>query len=230
MPKTRIPIRDFLSNLPLFRDVKAEGIDRLALRASEVDARRDTLVCRRGGCCNGLHAVVVGQVKLSVETGRGDEKVIELAGPGMSFGEASMFLGKPHIVSATTLTDSKLLHVEKEAVMDEVHRDPKFAQRVIEVLSENLHQRIMDLESFTLHSGTERVADYLLNNELCGKLNGSMRFTLPVKKGIIASRLNLTHEHFSRILHALMNEQLITVDGRDVRVLDAGRLRAYCVK
>lgn len=230
MPKTRIPIRDFLANLPLFREMDPAVIERLALRATEVDARRDTLVCRRGGCCTGVHAVVVGQVKLSVETGRGDEKVIELAGPGMSFGEASMFLGRPHIVSATTLTDCKLLHVEKEAVMDEVRRYPKFAQRMIESLSEHLHKRIMDLESFTLHSGTERVADYLLNNESCGKLNGAMRFTLPVKKGIIASRLNLTHEHFSRILHELVDEQLIMVEGRDVRVLDPGRLRAYCTK
>lgn len=230
MPKTRIPIRDFLSNLPLFKDVDAAGIGRLVLRATEINVPRETVVCRRGSCCAGLHAVVVGQVKLSVETGRGDEKVIELAGPGMSFGEASMFLGKPHIVSAETLTDCKLIHVEKQAVLEEVRRDPEFAQRVIESLSQRLLQRIMDLESFTLRSGTERVVDYLLGHEVRGMFNGAMNITLPVKKGVIASRLNLTHEHFSRILHELMDKRLIKVDGRDVRVLDTGKLRAYCVE
>lgn len=229
MPRTRIPIRDFLANLPLFRAVEEAGIGRLALSATEVDAPRETLVYRRGSLCAGLHAVVVGQVKLSVETRRGDEKVIELAGPGMSFGEAAMFLGKPHIVTAETLTDSKLLYVEKEAILDEIRRDPQFAQRVIENLSQSLYQRIMDLESYTLHSGTERVIDYLLGHELCGMFNGAVSITLPVKKGIIASRLNLTHEHFSRILHELMDERLIKVDGRDVHLLDTGRLRAYCV-
>ncbi|MDP2240793.1 MAG: Crp/Fnr family transcriptional regulator [Burkholderiales bacterium] len=230
MPKTRIPIKDFLANLPLFREVVAAGIDRLALKTTEVDAPRETIVCRRGCCCGGLHAVVVGQVKLSVDTGRGDEKVIELVGPGMIFGEAAMFLGKPHIVSAVTLTDCKLLRVEKEAVLDEVRRDPKFAQRVIESLCYRLHQRIMDLESFALRSGTERVVDYLLCQDLSATPSGAMNITLPVKKGVIASRLNLTHEHFSRILHDLMNERLIKVEGRDVRVLDTGKLRAYCAE
>ena len=230
MPRTRIPIRDFLANLPLFREVEEAGIVRLALSATEVDAPRETLVFRRGSLCAGLHAVVVGQVKLSVATSRGDEKVIELAGPGMSFGEAAMFLGKPHIVTAETLADSKLLYVEKDAILDEIRRDPQFAQRVIENLSQRLHERIMDLESYTLHSGTERVIDYLLGHELCGMFNGAVSITLPVKKGIIASRLNLTHEHFSRILHELMDERLIKVDGRDVHVLDTGRLRAYCIE
>lgn len=230
MPRTRIPIRDFLANLPLLRKVEAAGIERLALNATEIDAPRQTRVFRRGDLSVGLHAVVVGQVKLSVETGRGNEKVIELAGPGMSFGEATMFLGKPHIVTAETLTDSKLLYVKKEAILDEIRRDPQFAHRVIENLSQRLCERITDLESYTLRSGTERVINYLLGHELCAILNGTMRITLPVKKGVIASRLNLTHEHFSRILHELVDERLIKVDGRDVCVLDTGRLREYCVE
>ena len=230
MPRTRIPIRDFLANLPLFREVEEAGIARLALNATEVDAPRETLVFRRGGLCAGLHAVIVGQVKLSVDTRRGDEKVMELAGPGMCIGEAAMFLGKPHIMTAETLTDCKLLYVEKDAILDEIRRDPQFAQRVIEILSQRLYQRIIDLESYTLHSGTERVINYLLAHDLCGMFNGAVSITLPVKKGVIASRLNLTHEHFSRILHELMDERLIKVDGRDVHVLDTGRLRAYCVE
>ncbi len=228
MHRTRIPTRDFLANLPLFRELKEEGIARLVSNTTEIDAPRDTLVCRRGCCCAGMHVVVVGQVKVSVETGRGDEKVIELVGPGMSFGEATMFLGKPHILTAETLTDCKVLFVEKEAILEEIRRDSRFAQRVIESLSQRLCQRIMDLESFTLHSGTERVINYLLGHELGGVVNGAMQITLPVKKGVIASRLNLTHEHFSRILHELMGESLIKVDGRDVRIMDTERLRAYC--
>ena len=37
-------------------------------------------------------------------------------------------------------------------------------------------------------------------------------------KGVIASRLNLTQEHFSRILHELSESGLITVDGRTIRI------------
>ena len=44
---------------------------------------------------------------------------------------------------------------------------------------------------------------------------------------MIASQLNLTHEHFSRLLRELVTEALIEVEGRRVRILDVGRLRAY---
>jgi CRP-like cAMP-binding protein len=139
-----------------------------------------------------------------------------------------MFLDKPYLVTAQTLTDSKLLHVAKEVVLNEVRENPDFSRRVIEVISRHLYQGIVDLESYTLRSGTERVVDFLLNHELHTRFNGALRVTLPAKKGIIASRLNLTHEHFSRILHELMNKRLIEVEGRQVQISDVGRLREYC--
>ena len=48
---------------------------------------------------------------------------------------------------------------------------------------------------------------------------------LPAKKSIIASRLSLTPEYFSRTLHELITVGAIAVDGRQITVLDAGRLR-----
>ena len=51
--------------------------------------------------------------------------------------------------------------------------------------------------------------------------------TLPIGKGVIASRLNLTPQHFSRILHELTAQRLITVEGRKVVITDLERLRAY---
>ena len=54
--------------------------------------------------------------------------------------------------------------------------------------------------------------------------------TLQEKKGIIASQLNLTHEHFSRILRGLATAAMVEVDGRIVRIRDVDRLRAYCLE
>lgn len=53
------------------------------------------------------------------------------------------------------------------------------------------------------------------------------QLTLPTSKGVIASRLNLTLEHFSRILHELTAAGLIAIDGRTVPILDLERLRTY---
>ena len=46
-------------------------------------------------------------------------------------------------------------------------------------------------------------------------------------KSVVVSRLNMTPEHFSRVLHELQAGGLIEVDGRTVRILDLEGLRSY---
>ena len=54
---------------------------------------------------------------------------------------------------------------------------------------------------------------------------GGDQFTLAASKGVLASRLNLTPEHFSRILADLCSQQLITFKGRQISLLDRAGLR-----
>lgn len=227
MPKCRIRLQDFLSNVPLFRNLDTVQIARLAVGASEIEAGRGDIVYHRGDSCHGLYFVIYGQVKQSLQTNRGDEMVVELIGPGMSFGEAPLFSGKPYIFTAQTLADSKLLHVAKEVLMEELERDCQFARRVISRLGNRLYQRLGELEGYFLNSGTERVVRYLLRVENACCAGDVDHVTLPATKGVIASRLNLTHEHFSRILRELITAGLIEVDGRDVRILNKKRLYGY---
>ena len=78
-----------------------------------------------------------------------------------------------------------------------------------------------------MRSGTERVAGYLLSRLPPHPVNGHAVITLPAKKGVIASQLNLTHEHFSRLLHKIEAAGLIRVNGREILISDIGRLRTY---
>jgi CRP-like cAMP-binding protein len=174
-----------------------------------------------------LYVVVYGQIKLAVQTDRGDEMVVELTGPGMTFGEPPLFSGKPHVLTAEALADSKLVHIAKEVLLDQLECDPQFARRVIAVLSNRLYQRLSELEAYFLNSGTERVVRYLLRAETPCSAGDVEQLTLPAPKGVIASRLNLTHEHFSRILRELITAGLIEVDGREVRILNKERLFGY---
>jgi CRP-like cAMP-binding protein len=226
MPATKIKTQSFLANLPLFRELDPSEIDRLAAGTVERHVERGTVVANKGDPVDGLHVVVYGQVKLSLSTPQGDEKVVEVIGPGFSFGEALMFLGKPYIVTVTALADSLLLFVRKDTVIEGIERDPTFARRMLAGLSRKLHNLMSDLEAVTLKSGRERVIGYLVRQE--GAVpDGDAPYTvaLPVSKAIVASRLNLTPEHFSRILHELVTGGLIEVEGRAVRILDPRRLR-----
>jgi len=221
MDKAKIKVQTFLSQVPLFNSMRAEELDRIALGTTQVRLERGQMVFERGDACVGFHQVVFGQVKLSFTTAGGAEKVIELIGPGHSFGEALMFMGSPYIVSAQATEDSLLLHVSKPAIFREIDHDSSFAHKMLAGLSQRMHSLMCDMESYSLHSGTQRVAAYLLREVS----DGGDQLTLPASKGVLASRLNLTPEHFSRILADLCTQQLISFKGRHIRLLDSAGLQ-----
>jgi CRP-like cAMP-binding protein len=223
-----IKVRAFLEKLPLFKEMGAEEIDRIAAGTRELHVPRGQTIFHRGDPCVGFHLVVYGQVKLAFVSSQGAEKVVEIIGPGHSFGEALMFMEKPYVVSAQALADSLLLHVSKQTVFDELARDPGFARRMLAGMSRRLHGLLTDVEAYSLRSGAQRVIGYLLRNEDGAEGADATRpVTLPVSKAVLASRLNLTPEHFSRILHELADEGLITVSGREITIPDLGKLRDY---
>jgi CRP-like cAMP-binding protein len=228
MPSTPIRIQTFLANIALFRELGDDEIDRIAEQTKSLHVDRGTVLFQRGQPSEGFYVVVFGQVKLSFISKAGDEKVVDLLGPGQSFGEAVMFMEKEHVVTAQTLADSMLLYVSKAAVFEKLERDPRFARRMIAGLSQRLHYLMEDLEGYSMHSGIQRVIGFLLRDESdSAAAESGLEVTLPAAKGVIASRLNLTQEHFSRILHELVSKGLIQVRGRTIAIPSVQKLRTY---
>jgi CRP/FNR family transcriptional regulator, dissimilatory nitrate respiration regulator len=222
-------IRDYLASLPLFSEIALDEMDRIAAHTTEMQVLSGDMVFRQGDPSTGIHLLVSGQVKLSLLSPSGNEKVVQLVDPGHSFGEALMFLEKPYIVSAQALNNSLLLHVAKEAVFEQIERNPRFARTMLAGLSRRLHLLMKDVESYSQRSATQRLIGYLLRDDDDAAPSASVprSITLPTYKGIIASRLNLSQEHFSRTLRELTEKGLIQVSGRVITVLDIEKLRAY---
>lgn len=219
----------YLGVLPLFSDLNPLELERLALGCQLRRYTRGETIFRVGDPCEEFHVTVTGQVKLYAVSPGGQEKVIELVGPGGSFAEALMFTGQPYIINAQSLSDTLLLSVKKHAVVSEIERDARFAMRMLAGISRRLHGLVHDVQAYALHSGMQRVIGYLLRDVSTDDNAGSeaITVTLPVSKSVIASRLSLTPEYFSRVLHELEAAGLIEIDKRDIRILDAHRLGQY---
>jgi len=221
-----INIEALLARVPLFNGLASDEIARIARGTREINAARGDILFHKGDFSNGFHLIVYGQVKLAFTSPQGGEKVVDILSQGQSFGEAVMFMEKPYMVYAQALTDSLLLHLSKTVILDELDNDPKLGRKMIAGLSMRLHHLITDVESYSLHSGRQRIIGYLLRENLESD-EVSITVTLPTNKGIIASRLNLTQEHFSRILHELSEKNLIVVEGRKIHIPNVEALRLY---
>lgn len=229
MDLSRFDVPRYLSMLPLFQEMQPPELQRLAQGSQLREFTRGTDVFRAGEPCQEFHVTVSGQIKLYAISPAGQEKIIELVGPGNSFAEAFMFMERPYMISAQALTDTLLLSVSREAVLHEIQSGAQFCMRMLAGLSRRLHGLVNDVQAYSLHSGVERVIGYLLR-ELPEEGEHPASVMLPVSKASIASRLSMTPEYFSKVLHELESKGLIEIDKREIRLLDVQRLSRYPLK
>ena len=222
---TDADIAALLRRLPLFSALTADLLAPLLPAVRERHLSRGEILFHRGDPSQGFYVVATGQIKLAFSSEQGQEKVVEIISPQQSFGEAVMFMNKPYPVFAQALADSQLLFIGREPVLQLLDREPTFGRAMLAGLSMRLHSLIADVESYSLRSSAQRVIGYLLQH--IAERNGTAEVALPASKQVIASRLSLTPETFSRVLHELSEIQLIEVQGRQIRVCDLARLRQY---
>lgn len=223
MARREISPEVFLAGVPLFKALDTATLARLAAATTRHALKRGETLFRKGDAASGMYVVVCGEVKLIATTPARGPRLAGIVGPGQSFGEPVMFLERPAVVDAQAASDALLLRLPKEAVFEEIERNPKFARRMIAGLSQRIERLVRELDRQALGSGRERFIDYLLRH--ARDQVGPFTVTLPAAKAEIASQLNLTPEHFSRILHDLAQTRLLQVAGRRITVMDPARLQ-----
>lgn len=217
-----------LSGAAAFARLPARTIERLAASAIELDFKRGDVVFVRGSPASGIYIVASGHLMLSIPAPQGAEHVIDLKQRGDTFGEAAVLTRRPHLTTATAVTACEVLRIDRGALTGEIEQDGQFAQKMIALLGERLYRQTAALENLLFLRAAGRVARFIhdrLTLDDADTPGNAVTLELPVRKGLIASHLNMTQEHFSRTLHELSVAGTIKVDGVMVEVIDIEKLR-----
>ena len=215
-----------LHHIPLFA-----ALDEAQLHDILKSSRRVYLPAKKNLFEKGLPAkhfyyVKSGQVKLFCLSESGDEKVIEIFYPSQTFAEAIMFMPKQNYpVSAEAIKDSELYSFDMKQFRELLENSKETCFRLLGSMARQLHGRIDDINNLTLHNATYRLVVYLLEQLPEGAMELS-EIHLSTTKIIIASRLSIQPETFSRILLRMSKQGLIEVHGNDITLLDVAGLRA----
>jgi len=219
-----LEIENLLVKLPMFRHVAPAHLHKLARHAGLHRAAKDAVLYRRGDPAAGCYALVSGLVKLTMQAPDGAAKVLRLVGPGETFGESALFDRRPQPVNALVLAESRLVFLPAPALYGLLDHDRAFARAMLAGLSQRVHMLIADIEAYSLSSGTQRIAAFLHALAASSDSAAPARVRLPANKSVIASRLGVTKETFSRLLHELTSQGLVEVSRRDIALLDPQRL------
>lgn len=218
-----------LTRMPLFAGLSVDVIERIAHKVVPITVLKSHALFHAGDNCKGMYLVVFGQFKRVFTSFVGAEKVVEIIQQGESLGEAIMLAEKKnHITSAYALQDSLVLHVPTAAILAELNNDPKLTARMIIVLAKQNVRFMNDIESYALQSATQRIIGYFTKEIPDDAIKADeLELELQVHKGVIASMLNITQEHFSRILSDLSARGLILISGRSIRIPSISNLIAF---
>jgi CRP-like cAMP-binding protein len=168
-----------------------------------------------------------GHIKLLRLSLEGSEKVFEVIAPTQTFAEAIMFMSNSiYPVTAQAIEASSLFAFENKVFLEILQESSDTCFRLMFHMSRRIRHWINEVDNLTLQNATYRLINYILyhipnNHQEAYELN------LPIPKQVIASRLSIKPETFSRILNNLGQEGLITVTGRTIHIHQVENLRLY---
>lgn len=216
-----------LRQIYLFAELNEQQLARVkqGMRTVRLDAGERLF--DHGRQADRFYFVRAGQIKLFRLSAGGIEKVIEIMRPGQTFAEAVMFMeSHSYPVNAEAIEESRLWSFDNRGFLQILRESGDTCFRLMAGMSQRLHQRLTEIDHLTLQNATFRFVNYLLR-EIDGTPQTEADVRLGIPKSVLASRLSIQPETFSRILHNLSREGLISVEGKTIHVHDAHRLQAY---
>jgi CRP-like cAMP-binding protein len=211
----------------LFSQLDDDQLARVREMSQEIQLKDGQALFEAGDEAKRFFLVREGQMKLSRLSLQGNEKVIEVVAAGQTFAEALMFSDKPsYPVRATALGSARLVAINSKGFLDLLRESTETCFRVMGDMSMRLRRMIKEIDDLTLQTATGRVAGFL-----CGQYmpQGEVKvaFDLSAPKGVLASRLSVKPETFSRILSNFTEQGLVKVKGGHIEILDGDGLRKH---
>jgi CRP-like cAMP-binding protein len=175
---------------------------------------RDESIFAQGDASDHVLYVQSGGVKLSVLSKRGKEAVIAMLGPGDFFGEGCL-AGQPvRMGSATAITPSAILRVEKAQMVRLLHRQREMSNRFIaHLLTRNIRIE-EDLIDQLFNSSEKRLARTLLLLARYGKEDKPIRTIPRMSQETLAEMVGTTRSRVNFFLNKFKKLGFIEYDGK----------------
>jgi len=215
--------KEFVRNVHLFSGLSEGQLDEVLQHAHIHKLGKDQILFSQGDLVDSFYLVFSGQVKLFRLSAEGQEKIMEIVISGQTFAEALMFLDHPHFpVSCTALKEAEIIVFDADHFLKMLKHSPEICLVLLGAMSQRMRGLVHEIDNLSLQNGRHRLSVYLLE-----QAGDSDHLKLTVAKSVLASRLSIQPETFSRIVKQLRNTCTIQVDGADIEIIDRDQLEEY---
>lgn len=216
-------ITDFLSTVPLFRELDRAAVRGFAELTREQKFAKGALIVSEGDPGDALFVVRSGEVKVVLVGDDGREVILKVLGVGDHFGELALIDGRPRSAHVVSTMASSLLVLRRADFRRQVEQNPQVAWGLMVELSQRLRQADGTIGSLVLLDVPGRVAKVLLEHATPGE---PATLVKQLTHQTIAQMIGASRETVSRAMAEFQDKAVITVQRRIVTITNRAALEA----
>ena len=188
-------------------------LDSAGVARSVKELRRKETIFAQGDSAESVMYIQHGGVKLSVVNESGKEAVVAVLGPGDFFGESCLASHTVRMGSATAITSSTLLVIEKDEMIRVLHAEHGFSDRFIKhMLSRNIRVE-EDLIDQLFNSSEKRLARALLLLARYGTQDQPRKVLPKVSQEMLADMIGTTRSRVNFFMNKFRKLGFIQYNG-----------------
>lgn len=219
-------ILDIIKAHPLFKNCSTAFFDKIAASAHLKSYDKGQILFLSGDEAERFYIIKKGWVKLFRETLDGSQAIVDIFTTGHIFAETSIFEDDVYPYSAEVVESCALVSIPLEILKQEIENNSKVAYDMLSSMARYRRQQEQEIEHMSLQNAPQRIGCFLLR--LADQnAEGKIKIQLPYDKMLVASRLGMQPETFSRALKKLREQTNIEVNGATVEMENLEQLADY---
>lgn len=219
--------QEILASTPIFDGCKNEVISEFVSNSSIQSFSKGEIVYNYSDKANWFYLVLSGYVKLYRETMDGQEAVIDIFGANKIFAESAMFENFIYQENCEAVEKTDLLRLPLGLLSRKIEDVQILAANLLNHNIATKKQKNKEIEHRDVQTASQRIGCFLL--DLCSQnKTNSTSIELPYDKILIAAKLGMQPETFSRALAKLKSVTSIQVNGSLVEIPDISELSEFC--
>jgi CRP/FNR family transcriptional regulator, cyclic AMP receptor protein len=175
--------------------------------------QKDQTVFSQGDPADAVFYIQQGKVKVCVVSEQGKEAVIALHGTGDFFGEGCLNGHSRRTATVVTMTECVMLRIEKAAIIEVLHDEPKFSAMFMAYLLARNSRIEEDLVDQLFNSSEKRLARVLLLMANFGKEGKPEPIIARISQETLAEMVGTTRSRVSLFMNKFRKLGFINYNG-----------------
>ena len=217
----------FFQKISLFSQASADSLEKLSQMAKWHFYKKGDVILTHQRAKDSLLYVIDGWIKLSKESANGAEIIVDILTQGYYCGELFIFQSDTQdSYMAQAVSDVEVVILPIKSLKQLLVSDQQISLNFLQASLEKQQQLNMTVEHLSIQSAVQRVGCFILR--LCSiQHNKDITLHFPYNKSLLASRLGMRIETFSRALSTLSKACNIKVSGEMIYIADLNAVIQY---